>query len=173
MVERHGKAGKAAERMDDRHRLIDPERFRRPAQRGGLNRRRGAVTAAEPVAPAMARTVGAENPEPCGGEPVGEREEEVGRVAGGAVEHEDRAALFSLRRPVEHMDGPAADLDARPARRIARLDAARLNGGERAEDADQDQKGDQAHKGKRDRHAGSGTRAETRSLTAPVPRPRP
>ena len=73
----------------------------------------------------MAGPVDAENAKTRVREPLGERNEHVGRVAGGAVDEKNRAALFAPRRLVEHVDRAAANFYS-PARGMARLDPARL-----------------------------------------------
>ena len=66
------------------------------------------------------------------------------------MDEKDRAPLLACRGTVEDADRPAADLDPHAGRRKARLDAARLDGGEGAERADQNQEGED------DRHAARG-----------------
>ena len=167
MMERHGETCEPAKRMDDDHRASDAELLRSPPQRFGLNHRRGGVAAAKPVAPSMAGPVEAEHAEPGAAQPGRDRNEQVGGIAGGAVNEKDRAALFAFRRPLEHADRAAADLHPRSVRGIALLDAARLNGGQRAERTNQDQKE------KNDGHDCLKALARTPGLTAPARRSRP
>ena len=85
----------APERMADDNRLSDPEALRRAQDRIGLTDGRRRSPAADPRAPAMARAIDAEHPKARFAQPPGERDAEVRRIAGGAVNHQDRAPRSS------------------------------------------------------------------------------
>ena len=86
--------------------------------------------AGRPGAPAMTGPIGGEDAKARFAEPRRQRHIKVRGIAGGAVDHQHRAALRSTGRRVEDMDGIAADVDARAACRVERLDPPRFDGGE-------------------------------------------
>ena len=164
-LERQCEARDAPERVADDNRLSDSEALRRAQNRPGLKDGRRALAAAGPGTPAMARAIDAEHPKAGLAQPVGERNAEIRRIAGGAVNHQDRAPRLATLRPVKSMDGAAADIDPGPGRGITRLDPARLDGGEDPE------RGDNGESESQDRHCASERRAAR--LTIPRPRLRP
>jgi hypothetical protein len=156
--------------MNDDDRLSDPQCLRRPAQGVGLQRWRRERASADAGAPAMARTVCADDAEALVAQPLAKRDEYVGRVAGGAMNQERSAALLSPRGALKDVDRAAADIHARTRLRIARLDPPRFHGREaceRHDDEDDDEK--------RDRHRAEAYVRPRRAarLTVPAPRWRP
>jgi len=129
-VQRHGEAENAGQRMNDDDRLSDASARQSFAHHPRLAFGRGGGAREHARAPAMPRTIDAENAKAERGETIGERDAHVREIARRAVDEQNGAAFGAAGSALHDMDRPGAGLDEFADGRKARLDPLRFDEGE-------------------------------------------